>query len=251
MSKCWAAPIGNCAEGISREHYVSEAFFSAPAVAIHGLPWCKDEPKVVGISAATAKILCRKHNSDLSPLDEAAGRFMAVIREHLRLSEVRPKRPASPLKIERLTTDARLLERWLLKCMLNLLAGGTYLIGPKGIKPGEPPLDLVRVAYGQDAFEGRSGMHVGAHRGLDLQMGEMLQFSPLLLDDQRVVAGLFRVAGFQLYLSLDPAGVTSSLQGVSGLDQAWRLTELKRPFKKVVVKHGKYISHTIEFLWPY
>lgn len=248
MDDCWAASLGNCADGISREHYVSEAFFSGPSVAVRGLPWCKDQTKVVGIGSATAKVLCKKHNSDLSPLDQEAGNLMGVIREHLRLTAARPKRPISPFKIERMFVNADLLERWLLKCLINLTTGGSYLIGTDGVSPGNPPRELVLIAYGQTKFEGESGMYVGAHVGLDMEMGEKLEFAPLLLDNQRVMAGLFRVAGLQLYLSLDPLGITSPLPGGSGLDVDWQMTDLHRPFKKIKVKLGKYVSHTIEFL---
>ena len=173
---------------------------------------------------------------------------MEVIREHLRLTAARPKRPISPFKIERMFVNADLLERWLLKCLINLTAGGPYLIGADGISPGNPPHELVLIAYGRTKFEGESGMYVGAHVGLEMKMGEVLEFAPLLSNNQRVMAGLFRVAGLQIYLSLDPSGIKSPLRGVSGIDADWQITDLHRPFKKINVKLGKYVSHTIEFL---
>ena len=47
---------------------------SGPAVAIDGVFWASPG-EVVGINSLTAKILCVRHNSALSPLDTEAGQL--------------------------------------------------------------------------------------------------------------------------------------------------------------------------------
>jgi hypothetical protein len=84
-STCWASPLGHCSDKISREHWVSRAFFTAPSVSIKGMAWCKLEEKTIGIDSAVAKVLCQHHNSVLSPLDTEAGKFTQVLRAHQRL----------------------------------------------------------------------------------------------------------------------------------------------------------------------
>ena len=152
--------MGNCHGKASREHYVSESFFSHPAVRIQGLHWCKGAPVIVGMASATAKILCESHNSALSPLDVEASNFMEAVREHIRLSEVRSKARFTPLHIRRYNIKARLLERWLLKVLLNLSFEGSLKIGVSGVEAGKPMQDLVEVAFGLRGFPGKSGMCV-------------------------------------------------------------------------------------------
>src|SRR5215469_6528483 len=89
LPKCWAAELGSCSEKISREHLVSRALFAAPKVRVQGLPWCKGEPKEIGIESATGKILCKTHNSELSAIDQEAGALAKAARAHMRLSSER------------------------------------------------------------------------------------------------------------------------------------------------------------------
>jgi hypothetical protein len=249
MASCWADVLGGCDSKISREHFISENFFSGNAVQVKGLPWCKAEPKIIGIGAATAKILCRTHNSSLSPLDAEGGKFMAAIHEHIRLADIRGKLVHTPLHVVRLKINARLLERWLLKILLNLTFEGRFLIGANGIEVGRPPVDLVKIAFGQSSFEGMAGMYVGGHLGLNLDMGEHLEFSPLLKDDNYVLGGFFKVGGILLYLCLEPNGVAVPFSQIPGVDGDWAATDLKWRFKKIKVNHGRYLSHVIEFCW--
>lgn len=249
MANCWASVLGNCNTKISREHIISESFFTALSVKVQGLPWCKAEPKIIGLSSATAKTLCRTHNSELSPLDAEIGNFMFAIREHMRISEIRSKLVRTPLQVQRFTINARLLERWLLKALLNLTFESRFLIGWEGTEIGRPPEDLVRVVFGLSSFEGQAGMYVGGHVGLTMTMGEHLEFSPLLKDDKYVLGGFFKVGGVLLYLCLDPAGITVPFNQIPRTDEQWSSTDLRWRFRKIKAKHGRYLSHVIEFKW--
>ena len=71
--ECWAHELGDCRGGQSGEHHVSASLFPTTKVLlVKGFPWCMDEHKTVGLPSLTANILCRHHNSALSPFDEAA-----------------------------------------------------------------------------------------------------------------------------------------------------------------------------------
>lgn len=249
MANCWAEVLGNCDTKISREHVISESFFTTPSVKVQGLPWCETEPKIIGLSSATAKILCCTHNSELSPLDSEIGKFTSTVREFMRISEVRSKLVPTPLQIRRFTVNARLLERWLLKVLLNLTFEGRYLIGWEGTEIGRPPDHLVRVAFGLNSFDSKAGMYVGAHVGLTMSMGEYIEFSPLLKNDKYVLGGFFKVGGILLYLCLDPAGVTVPFNQTPVIDEQWSSADLKWRFRKIQAKHGRYLSHVIEFKW--
>src|SRR3954469_10804919 len=73
--ECWASCLGDCGEGASREHYISEGVFDGELITAFGLPWCSDHPATIGLGSAVAKILCRKHNSALSDFDGEAAKL--------------------------------------------------------------------------------------------------------------------------------------------------------------------------------
>lgn len=53
---------------------------SGPSLAVSGFPWQKrDATQQLRKSNLTAKVLCRKHNSELSPIDSSAQRFLETI----------------------------------------------------------------------------------------------------------------------------------------------------------------------------
>src|ERR1700744_5970980 len=88
---CWAASLGDCEGKISREHLVSESLLPEGGVMVSGLPWCKDEPKPLGNAALTGKILCQKHNSELSELDYNVKQSFDTLSESWRLYDARSK----------------------------------------------------------------------------------------------------------------------------------------------------------------
>jgi hypothetical protein len=247
--RCWANALGACASKMSREHYVSKAFFSGPAVTVQGFSWCKTEPKTVSLAAATAKILCEKHNSSLSPLDAEAASYMRVVRQHLQLTENRSKSRFVAYHIRHFSVNAQLLERWLLKVLLNLCFESKMLIGLDGEAEGMPALSLVQICFGQSAFQGRAGMYVASYNGMSMEMGEALRFSPLVRSDNKIVGGFFTVAGVNFFLSLDPLGPPSNLAEVPNIEDQWLHAQLQWKFREIKTEIDHRLSHVIRFKW--
>jgi hypothetical protein len=81
---CYLSHTNDCSRGITGEHYVSRTALeelSEPVVAIDGVHWlAPGEQRVIGINSLTAKILCGRHNSALSPLDDEGGQFLRTIK---------------------------------------------------------------------------------------------------------------------------------------------------------------------------
>src|ERR1700720_4721583 len=119
-SGCWATPLGDCDDKISREHVVSRCLFEGDEITVQGFPWCPTEPKTIGLSNLVAKILCKRHNSDLSSLDEAALAAFNVFRESIRMNEVRGKFRPTFWNTKRFKINGRLLERWFLNTLIYL-----------------------------------------------------------------------------------------------------------------------------------
>ena len=110
--ECWAACLGGC-NGLSREHVVSQIVIATECGCPVKMSGFRRMPTVsLPVSALTSRILCAKHNSDLSPLDAEAGRLNRYLRTLGRGD------------IEDLSVDGSLIDRWLLKTILNVLSAG-------------------------------------------------------------------------------------------------------------------------------
>ena len=249
-SKCWAAVLGGCHGGISREHVVSKAIFTSPGVTVQGFHWCKHEPKTVGIEAITSKVLCKKHNSDLTSLDEAAGAAFDCLRRQTKLYNDRQKFSSRAIfAVERFVINAILLERWLLKTLINLTWESNFFVGVDGDVKGTPSASLVNICYGLQPFPYKSGMYVAANIGMELDMKETVSFSPLIKDGERILGGFFEFRGIRLFFCLEPQGFNYAFCSLPNISPDWAHANLLRPFKQIKVKRGKRLSHTIDFCW--
>jgi len=130
LDKCYMKELGSCDGGLSGEHLISEAIIlllkARGDFTVSGFPWQdQGEVKVVGSKSLTAKCLCRKHNSALSPLDDAALFFFAAIKSCL-------EREVQSMDY---LVSGHDIERWLLKTVRamaasrNLSQGGERLSG--------------------------------------------------------------------------------------------------------------------------
>jgi hypothetical protein len=202
---CWAASLGDCEGKISREHLVSQALFPDGKITVSGLNWCKDEPKTVGLAALTGKILCRRHNSELSELDAAVKRTFETFDESMQLFQLRSKLKSRRWTIRTFTIDGALLERWFLRTLVNLSHGGAWIIGEGKHQTGMPNDELVRIAFGKAAFREKAGLYTAAHDGEQITLRQGLRFTPKTVGNN-LLAGMFSLCGYRFFLSLLPAG---------------------------------------------
>jgi hypothetical protein len=123
---CYAGPLADCAGGLSREHYFSDAvlrLFGDVEMKVSGMPWQKEgEEKVLRAASLASNVLCQKHNQLLSPLDEEAEGFFNTIYKCTR-GGIQGLIPIDDLRFE---FNGRLLERWMLKVICGAIAAGNY-----------------------------------------------------------------------------------------------------------------------------
>jgi len=118
MAHCYLKGHGHCSTERSNEHYISKAVLKRMekdrAVRVGGLHWQPDRTlQRIGTNSLQSHILCKRHNSGLSPLDTSADRLWAAVDEI-------DKDPAS---VPPLTSVPGFhLERWLLKVAAGLTA---------------------------------------------------------------------------------------------------------------------------------
>jgi hypothetical protein len=252
--KCWAECLGNCSDTISGEHIVSKGLFINDLVAVQGLNWCKEEPKIIGINALTKNILCTRHNSTLSPVDEAAIAAFDVFRESVNITNAREVMKERYWNTLHLKIDGNGLERWFLKTLINVASGGKESIGPRSKTAGEPPCDLVEIAYGQRKFLPNAGLYYSAEMGEKIDSEDRVNIIPFFDQKNEFMLGAtFYFRGFRFMLNLDEIGFTGNLKFIhkDGRHTSHYSKPLRhlRQIRVTVGPSQKYLSHTIDFNW--
>lgn len=198
---CWAASLGDCDGKLSREHTISECLFPSGKVTVKGFDWCKDHEKTIGVSGLVRRILCRRHNSELSNLDSAVLKCFESIRESARLNAARSKVKRKSWEIKRFEVDGLLLERWFLKTLINLQFEGTLKFGDYADIPGLPPKEIVEMAFGRRAFDQNAGMYLAVSAGETIAMRDGVSIQVFTERDHLIVAE-FTICGYRFILSL-------------------------------------------------
>lgn len=110
---CWARCLGNCTSS-SREHVISRSVLQVGGkgpLVTEGLYRIPDGQ--YDVNALVARILCRKHNSELADLDAHVGGLSHYLNELHRAPAQEPHK-----------VDGTVLERWACKSVAGYIAAG-------------------------------------------------------------------------------------------------------------------------------
>lgn len=144
MNKCWAQSLGGC-NGISGEHIFSNSIFKAGCgcpIVIAGVMRIRGGEPTRG--AEKSNILCQHHNSILSPLDATIGKVSKF------------QAQANDEGFENtLWLEGELLERWLLKTVINMAAAGW--LGQQKLLPS---VEIVRAIFGFENVPNKIGLYI-------------------------------------------------------------------------------------------
>jgi hypothetical protein len=248
MNDCWAACLGDCSGKISREHIVTAGLFLDDKITVQGPPWCRNEPKEIGLAALTKKNLCTKHNSDLSGVDNAGISSMNVLREATELTNLRIKYKITRPRIKRFQIDGRALERWFLKTFINIAFKQAYPIGRDSAQPWIPSCDLVEIAFGQKQFEPKAGLYFLGEPGEQIESKEGLRAMTFTNETDALVGAMFYFWGFRFFLYLDQDGPGERFHSIRSTGWSGRSQPMYH-LKDIRATLGKPLSHVIEIRW--
>jgi hypothetical protein len=247
MRSCWASDLGACSSKISREHIVTKGLFIGDTVRVSGFSWLKGETKEIGLSSLTKKVLCVKHNSDLSEVDAAGQHAFDVFRQMRILSNKREKMRPQVWPVARRKIDGDLLERWLLKSLINLSHDGAYYVGSGSTTIGRASRELVEIAFGLRDFPERSGLSFAVRVGDQVSSDDTVGFLPLIREGKTILGCLAMFRGFRLVLNLAAEGFDGKL--APGVGSEWIGLQLNFRNKEIRVNDAGQLSQIVEITW--
>jgi hypothetical protein len=198
--KCLARDLSDCDGGPSGEHILSTAVLkSFKGIVASGFSWlARGESKVVAARSLNAHVLCRRHNSALSGLDQDAGRFFTTLR---RFDPGLRKAVPDPTD-EFVLFAGEDLERWCLKVLVGLLAAGWATVGGQPVRAAETKRPLLDMLFGVAPWPQDAGLSLGVPPDGTYWARDAIG-AALLSDPAGNVLGVkVEVAGFWLVLSL-------------------------------------------------
>lgn len=227
--KCYMASTHDCCDKISKEHWLSRAVLEQLGeLKIIGLPQARQSLVSIGINSLVAKILCKRHNESLSPLDTAAGYAFS----NLKAALAHLTSPQQSRKAERnFLVDGFVIELWSLKALLGTHHAGILAID--GV-PTRDALTLNLSAAVSTLTTGRFQCGMGLYYLSHWDRRNTAAVA-CLSNDTNFVGGHFVLSHFSYDLAIDhPPSVPYTAE------------RLRPPI--VRVHHGKFVSNIV-FAW--
>jgi len=244
MRDCWANSLGDCSGKMSGEHLVSDALFDDDTVTVQGLPWCKDQPKIIGLSSLVKNVLCTEHNSRLSEADETAKKFRDALRAMASSQNDHSAGELTPSAVNEV--DGFSIERWCAKTIVTFAAGTSARIGD-GRNRGKPSRSLVEIVFGQKHFESRAGLYWMGEVGDNITVNDGVEVMVFTDSEDRVQGARFTLFGFRMLLKLT-RGRPGPLSIKFPDGEVWYPKLLHHP-RTLGTKNLNNSIHTLHFLW--
>ena len=190
----WAA-LSDCSLKLSREHFVSESLLELlnrdNDLRVSGFRWQEaGQEKVLSPNALASRVLCDRHNTALSPVDEIAVNLFTAFNEE---GATRSGRQLLHL------FSGHDLERWLLK----ILCGFVYsrnLWSTDGTEVSIPT-NWVQILFGNADFSDGQGLYICTQLGHQFSGPFGLKLRPI--GDSNGLNGIgVLVCGYELILSM-------------------------------------------------
>lgn len=198
---CYAHSTMDCSIAMSDEHYISHSILRTVELngtsKIGGLPWIPPETfRILPSKRLSAKVLCVRHNNALSPLDAEAGRLIKAIgqfdqtgNESTYLEEIK-------------IFCGEDIERWMLKTICSMQAGGQISKNRVGLRR-DVPKQWIDILYGNVPWPEYWGLYAPAPLGATWHHSSSFSFEPLSHPStEEVMAVKMEINGLPMNLAL-------------------------------------------------
>jgi hypothetical protein len=208
VEKCYMKELRSCDGGISGEHLFSQSVMlllqADGDFSISGVPWLADgETKIIPPKNLTANCLCRKHNSALAPLDDAALYFFKAVKSCL-------EREAQSA---RYIVSGHDIERWLLKTVKALAASKNLARGRESLSGAfASDVRVLDMLDHPSQWPDRAGLYCLMKTG-DLAVNHnRFQIQPYTNDKDEICGLAVSIMGLVFVLMLEPPDLVKNPQ---------------------------------------
>jgi hypothetical protein len=204
VKKCYMKELGSCDGLLSGEHLISESVILVLKAdgdfSVAGLPWLPEGgAKIVGPKSLTANCLCQKHNSALSPLDDAARYFFSALK----------------LCLDREAEDRRYLvsghdlERWLLKTIKAFAVSGNLARGQQRLSGAfASDIHVLEMLDDPTSWPEGAGLYCVMRAGDTTYNHNRLQLAPYTNVKDELSGFGVNIMGLDFVLMLEPPDMT-------------------------------------------
>jgi hypothetical protein len=231
LPRCYMQELASCEPPISGEHLFSKAVMEVLKgdgdLSVTGMPWQDtDEEKIIGLNSLRANCLCRRHNSALSPLDDAAARFIAALRKSME-GDTTP---------EVLLFSGHDIERWLLKTLKALAVSGNLASGREKL-PGafERNIDVIKLLDDYTAWPEATGLYFIMPTDSRMRNDKRFKIQPRYDDAQKEIVGLWTsFVGIEFVMMIAAPDINKSRELRRSLYRPGRLEFSIDAFRKLI-----------------
>lgn len=256
MKNCWANSLGCCSGKLTAEHIISNSILNKK-FKVKGFSWCKDEPKEISASSLTGKILCEKHNNELSTFDSEAKQYVSVIDNFCRKTNDFKKHDLRKNSIPIIhKIDGIKLERWCCKTLINVCLSQSDKININFDK-------ILPIIFQDKEFEEPYGLNFAIATGQQINIEDYFRIAPLFNEtndkQKELSGGLITFRGFRLILLLPCSkqnvivGNKLQLNLSKKIEEIWTGLQLNWHNKEIThsKQQGKkkYLMQRIDFKW--
>jgi hypothetical protein len=233
---CYLKSTQNCSTKTSKEHFISRSVLQQLGEPLQwiGLPWEKPGVDIkYGLSSLSSHILCDRHNSALSPLDELASNAFKAIRSSS--DELNVRSLARRNKWFLISGEA--LELWAFKTICGLFHASVAARNKQSLnKAYSINVSRFEKAVFQRYVDADCGLYVTPNTG----QRTPLVCAPLSVEqDKRVIGVRIGLAALEFDVILDPTGVNVDYLNRNFFYRPWliNMSSQKR-------------THTMVLSWP-
>jgi hypothetical protein len=222
-----------CSTKISGEHLISESVLRVLAdeqIELSGVPWLNGQKKVLRFGALTSNCLCTSHNTALSPIDAAGGRFFSAVQQ-CGTTQVGPN--------QEFLLSGHDVERWMLRTLAALGVSRNLAVDGARIDANlVQRLNITELLEKPAGWRKPLGLYLMRGLGHQFTRRDSFRLAPLLQKDSDIIVGMITdVQGLELGLVAAEHDIREK-----GFEKA-----LYRP-SSFVFKIGR-LSHTLRLSW--
>ncbi len=233
---CYLKSTLNCSTKTNKEHYISRSLLQQLGEPLRwaGLPWEKPGVEIrYGPNSLSSHILCDRHNSALSPLDQLASNAFKAIRASS--DELNVRSLARRKKWFLISGEA--LELWALKTICGLFYASVAARNRQSLNKAYS-IDVSRFekAVCQGYVDAPCGLYVTPNTG----QRNPLVYAPLSVEqDKRVIGIRIGLAALEFDVILDPTGVNFDYLNRNFFYRPW-----------LINMSSQRRMHTMVLSWP-